>query len=330
MSASPLAHPYPFDPTYGYSLAQLLAVEPPATPPGLADFWQQRYERALATSPRPTLTPTGETLGAFRVYDLCYASTGGVQIRGWLLHDPSQPVRRGFVVGHGYGGRDGPDHPLPIPSSVWLFPCFRGLGKSRIDGIPADPNQHVLHDILDRDRYVIGGCADDLWLGVSALVQLFPEASGEIAYLGTSFGGGIGALATPWDARIRRVYLEVPTFGHHPLRLQLPCVGSGEAVRAFQRDHACNVLDTLAYYDAAVTAKFAQAPTLVAVARFDPVVPPPGQFAVYNALPARLREVFVLDAGHFDYPERARQHQRLTAQLTEFLSANEPGVSPLV
>ncbi|MEZ5576382.1 MAG: hypothetical protein R3F44_12440 [Candidatus Competibacteraceae bacterium] len=38
----------------------------------------------------------------------------------------------------------------------------------------------------------------------------------------------------------------------------------------------------------------------VAAARFDPAVPPPGQFAVYNAL-AGPKELFVLRAGHFDH-----------------------------
>jgi pimeloyl-ACP methyl ester carboxylesterase len=64
-------------------------------------------------------------------------------------------------------------------------------------------------------------------------------------------------------------------------------------------------------------------PVHVAAARFDPVVPPPGQFAVYNALPGD-RRLFVLDAGHFDYPRRRTQATELLSQLWAFFA---PSVS---
>jgi cephalosporin-C deacetylase len=176
----------------------------------------------------------------------------------------------------------------------------------------------VLHDIQDRQRYILGGCVDDLWLGVSALLELFPETLGRIGYMGISFGGGIGALALPADPRIRLAHLNVPTFGHMPIRLSLPTLGSGEAVRA-HRDRHGHVLDTLQYYDAATAATFCRIPVHVAAALFDPVVAPPGQFAIHNALAAPKR-LFVLDGGHFQYPGQADQERRLLEDLREFFS----------
>jgi cephalosporin-C deacetylase len=29
-------------------------------------------------------------------------------------------------------------------------------------------------------------------------------------------------MALPWDDRFQRAYLEVPSFGNHPLRVQMP------------------------------------------------------------------------------------------------------------
>ena len=55
-------------------------------------------------------------------------------------------------------------------------------------------------------------------------------AARRLDYMGISFGGGIGALALPWDERFHRAHLNVPSFGHHPLRLTLPepdTTGSG-------------------------------------------------------------------------------------------------------
>jgi len=64
--------------------------------------------------------------------------------------------------------------------------------------------------------------------------------------MGISFGGGIGALAVPWEPRIAPGHLNVPTFGHQSLRLQLPTTGSGSAVQTFARRHV-HVAETLAY-----------------------------------------------------------------------------------
>ncbi len=304
-------------------LQQFLTVAPPEPPQDFSDFWQRRHAVALAVDPRPQLRAAGWTLQQHVVHDIRYWSTGGVEIGGWMLVPQSGRVTRGLVVGHGYGGRDGPDLPLSLDGCVTLFPCFRGLGRSALPGVSPDPSDHVLHDIQDRNKYVLGGCVEDLWLGVSALLALFPEASDRVAYCGISFGGGIGALAAPWDRRVSRLHLHVPTFGHQALRLTLPCVGSGEAVRDFWRRHR-NVMGTLAYYDAASAARYLRIPTLVAAALVDPAVPPPGQFAVYNAIAEPLRRLFVLEAGHLDYPDREAQIEELNVAVARFFMEEAP------
>jgi cephalosporin-C deacetylase len=233
-----------------------------------------------------------------------------------------RPARRGFLVGHGYGGIERPDFELPCDDAAYLVPCFRGLSRSRRPPISDDPHWHVLHDIHLRDRYILGGCVEDLWTGVSALLQIHGELQGRIDYMGISFGGGIGALALPWEPRIARAQLNMPTFGHHPLRLRLPTTGSGAAVQAFARRHL-HVVETLAYYDAAIAARRIRQPVHVAAALFDPVVAPPGQFAIYNALPGP-KELFVLKAGHFDYPEAAAENRKLLSELRGFFSCDEP------
>jgi len=58
----------------------------------------------------------------------------------------------------------------------------------------------------------------------------------------------------------------------------------------------------------------------VAAALFDPVVAPPGQFAIYNALRCP-KELFVLDAGHFEYPARIEQERRLLQSLELFFAS---------
>ncbi len=309
------AHHFPFDPSYGYNLERLLQVQAPAPPLDFVDFWQKRYAHSMTLNPQPTLTPLPAQAG-FDIYNLRYNSTDKVTIQGWVAVPHAQVVTRAVIIGHGYGGCSAPEIKFSLPNAAFVFPCFRGLNRSELPRVSTQPEQHVLSGIDDPEHYILGGCVEDLWLAVSSILQLFPATYGHIGYAGISFGGGIGALALPWDLRIERAHLNVPTFGDQPLRLQLPTVGSGEGVRRYQAKYG-NVMSTLQYYDAASAARFIHQPMHIAAALFDPVVAPPGQFAVYNAL-EHEKYLFVLDAGHFDYPQQTQQAQALKQELEAF------------
>jgi cephalosporin-C deacetylase len=120
----------------------------------------------------------------------------------------------------------------------------------------------------------------------------------------------------PWDHRFKRAYLDVPSFGNHPLRVTLPCNGSGESVRLYRKTHP-DVMQVLAYHDSATAARRIQIPVLVAAALSDPAVPPPGQFAVYNALPGEKR-LFIRQTGH---PDTEADWVALRPKLAEWFSA---------
>jgi len=107
--------------------------------------------------------------------------------------------------------------------------------------------------------------------------------------------------------------LQVPSFGNHPLRVTLPCVGSGEPVRSYYRRHP-EVLEVLAYFDAATAARLIKIPVLGAPALFDPAVPPPGQFAVCNAF-AGPKEIFVHTSGHYSSPDEMAENEELRKRL---------------
>lgn len=308
-------HPFSFDPTYDYDLERLLSIEPPAAPCDFAEFWRHRYRLASEWPARFTLGQSATHAG-FNIFDIEYQSTDGVLIGGWLLEPENQVVEQCILVGHGYGGRSQPDFHFEIPEAAYLFPCFRGLSRSRCHGVSDQPNEHVLHEIDDPDRYILGGCIDDLWIGVTVMQALYPHAADRIAYMGMSFGAGIGAMAVPWDDRIKRAHLNVPTFGHQPLRLRLPTLGSGAAVTNYFQQHP-GISRTLSYYDAAIAAGYARQPLHMAAALFDPMVAPPGQFAIYNGW-AGSKSLFILQAGHFEYPAQAEQEQQLLQQLRLF------------
>ncbi|WP_327369652.1 acetylxylan esterase [Streptomyces sp. NBC_01217] len=337
---APFAHDFPFDPAYGRTLDELLRIPAPPAPDGFDAFWRARYEEARKVATEPELGPLEEERDGVRIHGVTFTSVGGVRLGGWVALPVEEAAEYGFVIGHGYGGRrePGPDVPLPLPRAAAILPCVRGMGARGLQpGIPEAADAHVLYGIGSRDTYVIGDCVADVWCAASALYELVPglaDGSGgsggaamaggsRLGYLGESFGGGLGALALPWDERFGAAQLTVPTFGNHPLRLTLPCVGSGEAVRGYHREHP-EVVEVLRYFDAATAATRLELPTLVAAALFDPSVPPPGQFAVYNAL-AGERELLVLSAGHFEHAGAAAEEAELRGARRGFFGRRVRG-----
>jgi len=307
-----------FDPSYGHTLSSLLDIKAPRDPENFSGFWQNCFEKTKTLDPLPEIEPTGRTFGDFDLYNLVFQSTDKVTIHGWVLIPTSQPINRILINGHGYGGCDEPNYDLPLSDCAYLCLCYRGLSRSRINGVPEDPKYHVLYNIHDRDKYIIRGCVEDTWMAVSAAEALFPSAKEHIGFMGISFSGGIGALALPWDNRIKMAHLQVPTFGHQPLRLALPSWGSANAVQHFSKQHP-EVLETLGYYDAAIAAAYIKVPVHIAAALVDPVVAPPGQFSIYNNV-ASHKQLFVLEKGHSDYANSQKEQNALLAELRVFFS----------
>lgn len=306
----PVRHDFPFDPTYGCDAAALQAIGAPPAPEGFDTFWRATRAAAMAVPLNLEREPATMPTPGWKLSIVRFDSLGGFRIGAWLL-EPDGPCRAGQVVGHGYGGRDAPPivdpaWPQPEPAAL-LAPCMPGFHLSATPAVPANAADHVIHGIDSPDTYIIRFCVAALWSATRALAQLRPDAAGRLAYEGGSFGGGLGALAAPWEPLWSCARLDVPTFGHHPWRLQCPCVGSGESVR---RLHARRpeIVRTLGFFDAAVAATRARLPGFIVPALFDPAVPPPGQWAVANAW-GGPRIVGELSTGHFEGPWTPGQNQ---------------------
>ena len=317
-----LPHSCPFDPTGGYSPEQLFQLRPIIDEPAdFADFWRATFDEAMRTpldwSIKPSANPGNED---YEIFDIAYAGLAGNRIGGWLTKPRGHPICRGLLIGHGYGGRDAPDLAPPVDAAATIQPVCTGLPtRSLHPGIPPGGGQHVLRGIEHRETYVHRHCVMDHWRAASVLHEAVPESHPRLDYLGGSFGGGVGALTLPWDSRFHSAFLCVPSFGNHPLRLQLPCDGSGESVRLLAQRRP-EIRDVLAYFDAAIAAKYIKIPVLVAAAAFDPAVPPAGQYSVYHAL-GGPKELFPLTAGHYEgYPGQSREELELQSALRRFFA----------
>lgn len=303
-----------------YELDDLLQIKAPPAPEDFNDFWQSAYKSVLNFNVNVQLQDSNRIVKNWRVINVNYNSTHNTTIAGWLLVPKNTPPTRGFIVGHGYANVNGPNFDLPFTDAALFFPCCRGLGLSQNPPISDDPQWHVLHDIDKPDRYVLKGCVEDIWLATSSLLILFPFLAGKLGFLGISFTGGIGVLAMACEKRIARAHFNVPTFGDHRIRLRNATWGSGHSVQNFFRQEPRMTLNTLRYYDAANAAELLDMPVHYALALQDPVVTPPGQFAIYNHT-ACEKKLFVLDEGHSDnYPNKNQQEQLLSAELEDFFT----------
>ena len=298
------------------SLEQLLKLKIDSKPKDFNDFWRARFNKIVEFSPRPKIFDAG-LKGSVRVFELEYRSTENVRIYGWLTLPSMGLPKRGFVVLHGYDGRTSPDFHLPFNDSAIFYPCCRGLGISRNPNIPDNPRKHVLHRIEEKEGYVIGGCVEDTWLAVSAMIEFFPELKGRIGIMGLSFGGGIAVLAAGFDNRIDRMHVNVPSFAAYRARMSIKTVGSAAALQKYHAIHGDKIFSVLDYYDAAFAAENIKIPTLCACAMRDEVVAPESQFAIYNSLAGR-KELFLLDAGHCNYPGKNDQDGKLLSRLSIF------------
>lgn len=318
-SATVFAHDFPFDPTYGYNLDSLLKTPYAAGPVDFADFWGSTYGELRATPLRLEKREITSPSADHRVFEVEFDSLDGLRIGGWLTIPSHEKPRRAVVVGHGYGGRGEADFLLMGPSATAaLFVCKRGFHRSEQPGMPNTSHLHVLHGLESRDTYVHRGCTADVWAAASALEEIYPEFAGRLHYQGTSFGGGIGMLALPWDERFVKAYLDVPSFGNHPLRFTLPCVGSGQPIQELYQTQP-EILDVLQYFDASTAARHLKIPIMIAAAKFDPAVPPPGQYAVYNAVESP-KELFVREAAHFTYPQQEGEAEQLRSLLKDWFA----------
>jgi cephalosporin-C deacetylase len=301
-----------------FTKQELLAVGPPETaPPDFDQFWTQTYLTAKNIDLDIEIRRIWSPDPAIEALEVHYTSWDGARIGGWVTH--RRGSSRGMVLGHGYGGRTWFETDMSEAGYTAIFPCVRGFHLSATEELPWRGQDHVVTGIESRHGYILRGSVVDMWLAGSVLLELFPECAGHLYYNGGSFGGGLGALMLPFDDRYRAAHLQVPTFGHHPVRLQIPSTGSAEAVRLYQLSHP-EVTSVLAYYDAATAASRISIPTLCSPALFDPAVTPPGQFAVANALPNA--ELFIMTAGHFEYPDLEIEAERLRGRMLEFFSAH--------
>ena len=307
------------------------------TPDDLVDFWTDTIAQArTATADAPTLVPAQTPVTELVVEDLTFPGFAGDPIRAWVTR-PQRAGRLPVVVEYvGYGGGRG----LAGERLQWALAGYvhvvmdtRGQGSGwGSGGHTPDPHGSgpsssgfMTRGIEDRSTYYYRRLYTDTVRLLDAVRTLPFVDTDRIAVTGASQGGGLalaasalsGMLGEPLTAAMP----DVPYLSHFRRSAQqtpLPPFTELRTYLAVHRERIDEVFRTLAHFDGAVLAPYAQAPAIFSVALMDDVVLPSTVFAAYNAYGADDRTIEVYE---FNGHEGGQLHHwvRQTAWLADRL-----------
>lgn len=268
-------------------------------PDDLVDFWDATLaeSRALASAPRIERVDAG--LRAVEVHDVTFSGFGGEPVRAWYRRPAGSAEDLPLVVRYqGYTGGRGLPHqvgPWPLAGYATLDVDARGQGAGG-GYVGATPDEHghgssylggfMTRGIEDPSRYYFRRLITDAVLAVDAGVAL-PGVDGDrVAITGVSQGGGLTLAVASLRRDLRAVMADVPFLCDIPRGMTVASTGPYLELVGYlasHRDREQRVLDTLAYFDAAVLVTTATAPALFSVALMDTVCPPSTVHAAFHA-----------------------------------------------
>ncbi len=303
-------------------------------PADLEDFWAATLARIGDT---PTLlTRVGSGLVTVETYDVTLAGFDGHPVRAWL-HLPAEPLRSGPLPGvvhyQGYNGGRGLWHEHVFWASAGyahLVVDTRGQGSGWTTGATADPAGagvaqpgFLTRGIEDPQTYYYRRVYADAVAALEVLRGHELVDPGRVAVAGGSQGGGIStSVAALAPTAVAAVLSDVPFLCDFRRAAAMAQTGPYlELVRylAAHRDRVERTFATLSYFDVAVLARLATAPSLWSVALMDLTCPPSTVFAAYNAYggPKEIEVYEFNDHEGGDAFQRSRQLDWLATTLQD-------------
>ena len=289
-------------------LAQMRAYTPDLpVPADLDEFWSTTLGETREHDLAPTFKPVDTGLKVIETFDVGYAGFGGSRVRGWLHLPAGRSGPLPAVVEYlGYGGGRG----LPHERILWAAAGYahlvmdtRGQGSTSSVGDTPDPDPRgapahpgfMTRGILDPATYYYRRVFSDAVRAVEAIRSHEAVDRRRVAVTGASQGGGISVAVGGLVGDLAAVAPDVPFLSDFPRATTLvdtePYAEIGRYLKA-HRDHVQRVFETLAYFDAAVLGRRANAPALFSVGLMDETCPPSTVYAAFNHYggPKEIRE----------------------------------------
>jgi cephalosporin-C deacetylase len=270
-------------------------------PRDLEAFWTTTLAEARANAKPPEFEPVDCGLTLVDCFDVSFSGYGGDPVRAWLHLPAGASGPLPIVVKYlGYGGGRSLAHEVD-PWALAGYGCLRvdtrGQGSAWSPGDTPDPfgaapssPGFMTKGILDAHDYYYRRVYTDAVMAVEMVRNHTMVDPLKIAVTGASQGGGITLAVAYLVPDLWAVMPDVPFLCDFPRATEIvekdPYT---EIVRylSVHRDHVPQVFATLAYFDGAVLARRATAPTLFSVALMDHTCPPSTVYAAYNAYGGR-------------------------------------------
>ncbi|MGH2914999.1 MAG: alpha/beta hydrolase [Solirubrobacteraceae bacterium] len=264
--------------------------------------------------------------GPLRVRQLSYTSVDGQRVPALFTVPAGEPPLGCLVYQGGLG------------QTKEQFPQLReGAGRLRLATFTIDPRDGGARGsvakmvaALKTPQTLLAMVLDtvvDLRVGLDYL-ESRPQCHHDIAYLGTSFGGVVGAILAAQDPRVKAVILTSigATFeqamlvgaeaakGIHDLPVQVPGAASSPSLLA----RAVRVLSP--YDPEKMVPRIAPRPLMLIEGRFDPLVPPVDALQLAQAA-QEPKTVVYFNGGHDPFAP-GPGYKTVLVQLAQFLVAN--------
>jgi len=278
-----------------------------AEPEDLDAFWARHLAAARELAEPASFVPyRPEVYGALAVDDVTFSGAQGAPIRAWFVRprDARGPLPC-LVTFIGYGGGRGtPAEHTTYPAAGYaeLVMDTRGQGGDWSPGGTGDPGagssaaEHpgmLTRGVLSPDDYYYTRLFVDAVRAVQTAAEHPDVDASRVAVGGASQGGALAlAAAALAPDSVRLCHADVPFL--------CDIEGSLEEVEeppftelihylAQHVDVVDRVLATVAHIDCALLARRIRARTLMSVGLKDPICPPAGIYAAYNAIAAPKR-----------------------------------------
>ena len=262
--------------------------------------------------------------GSIRVSEISYRSSDGTRVPA-LLATPIGASSRGCLMYQGGIGVTKEQSP-----SIWEGAAALGLSTFTIDprATGARGGYGALRQVIRSPMAmatVIHDSVVDLRRGIDFL-QTRPECNHNIGYLGTSFGGVLGAILAGQDVRIKAVILTSIGATWKQALLSSNLAARSAAPPPFELlpridqspTKLASAVRVLSPYDpAAWVGKIAPRPLLLINGRNDPAVAPVDALDLADAA-AEPKSVLYFDGGHNPFGPGPDQRTVLT-QVARFL-----------
>ncbi|MGP5365051.1 acetylxylan esterase [Brachybacterium tyrofermentans] len=300
-------------------------------PDGFDEFWRTTLAEHTGRE-AARFEPADSPLRSIDAWDVTFSGFDGHPVTGWML-TPAHGGSRGTVVQFlgNNTGRGIPEQWTLLPSAGWSTFVMDNRGQTG----PASPGDtpdpvgsgpqivgRMTSGIQQPESYYYRRLFVDAVCAIDAVRARQGPGAGPLVVSGGSQGGATALAAAALREDISGALVEVPLLCDIPRSVEAAADGPFTQIRDYLRTRRGDeetVLHTLSFFDGVHFAARAQAPALFAVGMLDPVCPPAGVLAAYEAYAGAGKSLrtYPFDGHeHGQWQHRRRQLEFLD-QLTE-------------